>query len=310
MPLPGSKSYTTGHFELRIDGHKTTAYLKSIEGGWARANVSDDAVGGDQYKIKQISSVDIDPFSVEFGLAGANDLLKWIKGSWSRKFSRRSGQITHANFNLNQTFEHEFAEALITETTIPTLDGSSKEAGYIKCKIQPERVSTKRLSGNGAKVDGDLGLRQKMWTPAAFRFNIDGIDEMKYTNKLDSFTIKQGIKKVYTGPGRFPTIEPTKIEFPNLTGTIALEYADKLLEWHEQYIHSDSATIDPQAQKTGSIEFLAPDRNQIIFSINLYEVGLLFCGIEPSTANADAIKRVKFEMYVHRMEIDGTTGFG
>jgi hypothetical protein len=254
--------------------------------------------------------VDIDPFSVEFGLAGANDLLKWIKGSWSRKFSRRSGQITHANFNLHQTFEHEFAEALITETTIPTLDGSSKDAGYIKCKIQPERVSTKRLSGNGAKVDGDLGLRQKMWTPAAFRFNIDGIDEMKYTNKLDSFTIKQGIKKVYTGPGRFPTIEPTKIEFPNLTGTIALEYADKPLQWHEQYIHAESATIDPSSQKTGSIEFLSPDRNQIIFSINLYEVGLLYCGIEPSTANADSIKRVKFEMYVHRMEIDGTTGFG
>lgn len=308
MTLPGSKSYTTGHFELQIDGHKSTAYLKQIDGGWSKANVVDDAVGADHNRIKHISTVEIEPFSLEFGLAGANDILQWIKGSWSRKYSRRNGQITHANFDLYQTYEHEFYEALITETTFPTLDGSAKDSGYIKCKIQPERVVTKKLPGSSQRVDGGTGNKQKLWSPSAFRFNIDTIDEMKYCNKLDSFTIKQGVKKLYTGSDRFPQIEPTNIQFPNLTGTISLQYADKLLKWHEDYINT--GVQDPKAQKTGSIEFLSPDRKQTIFRINLYEVGLNFAAIESSTANADQIKRVKFEMYVHRMEIDGSTGFG
>jgi hypothetical protein len=303
-----SKSITAGHFELLIDGHKTTAFLKQIEGGWSRANVVDDAVGADQNRIKQVATVDIDPFSLEFGLAGANDLLQWIKGSWSRKYSRRNGQITHADFDLYQTFQHEFFEALITETTFPALDASAKDGGYIKCKIQPERVVTKRLPSGGPRVDGIVSPKQKMWTPSAFRFNIDGIDDMKYVNKLDSFTISQTIKKLYVGAQRFPQIEPTGIKFPNLTGTISLQYADKLLEWHEQYINAGKA--DPSAQKTGSIEFLSPDRKQTIFRINLYEVGLSFAAIESAQANASQIKRVKFEMFVGNMKLDGPGALG
>jgi tail tube protein gp19 len=302
------KSYTSGHFELQIDGHASTAYLKSVEGGFVRASVIDEPIGTHNERIKHTSTVDVEPFTVDFGISGAKDVLLWIQGSWRKDWDRRNGQITHANFNLYETFEHEFYDALIQETTFPTLDGSAKEAAYIKCKIQPERVVTKKLPGSGARVDGVLSPKQKMWTPAAFRFNIDGIDDMKYTNKLESFTIKQGIKKLYTGVSRFPQIEPTNIQFPNLTGTISLQYADKLLQWHEDYINTGKH--DPKAQKTGSIEFLAPDRKQTIFRINLYEVGLNFAAIESSTANAEQIKRVKFEMFVHRMELDGSGQLG
>ena len=43
----------------------------------------------------------------------------------------------------------------------------------------------------------------------------------------------------------------------------------------------------------------------MLFRINLYEIGLGHCQIPQSTANADQIKRVKFELYVGRMDIDG-----
>ena len=154
MTMLTRNSYAAGHFELQIDGHKSTAFVKSVEGGWSRANVVDDAVGPDPQRVKQISSVDIDPISMEFGLAGANDMLKWIQGSWNRKWSRRNGQISHADFNLKQTFEHWFYDALITETTFPTLDGSSKDGGYLKCKIQPEQVVTK-MTPPGSPVSSE-----------------------------------------------------------------------------------------------------------------------------------------------------------
>lgn len=296
------RSYTSGHFELLIDGHASTAYLKSIDGGFAKASLVDEPVGPANQRIKHTSVVDIEPFSIDFGISGANEILKWIQGSWRKSYSRRNGAVSHANFDLKKTFEHEFREALITETSFPALDGAAKEAAYMKIKVQPEYVRTKKLGAN-EMAQGNIGTKQKLWMASGFRFNIDGIDEMRYTNKIEAFTIKQGIKKLYTGQERFPQIEPTKIEFPNITGTIALEYADKLLQWNEQYVMKGRS--DPKAQKTGSIEFLSPDRKKTIFSINLYEVGLASLQIQQSTANQDAIKRVKFDMYVGRMDLDG-----
>jgi hypothetical protein len=49
MTVTKSKSYTAGHFEMLIDGHKTTTFLKSVDGGWAKANVVDDPSGGSSY---------------------------------------------------------------------------------------------------------------------------------------------------------------------------------------------------------------------------------------------------------------------
>ena len=124
---PSSKlSHAAGFFELALDGQKTTAYLKSIEGGFPRAQVVEEAIGPDGQRVKHLSTVEIEPFSVEFGISGANSVLKWIQQSWKQDYVRHNGQVTHANFDLDQTFEHQFSDALILETTFPALDGASK----------------------------------------------------------------------------------------------------------------------------------------------------------------------------------------
>jgi len=297
-----SLASTGGHFELAIDGHATTAYLKTVDGGYVRAGLMDEPIGPENHRIKHTSVVSIEPFSVEFGISGANDVLRWIQQSWRKEWSRRNGEIRHANFDLYQTFSHEFYDALITETTFPNLDGGSKDAAYVKVKIQPERVVTTKA--NGERVKSNLGQKQKLWLCSGFRLNIDGIQKIEYTNKIESFTIKQGIKALYTGAERFPQIEPTKIEFPSLSGTIALGYADGILEWYQKAVVTGGA--DPSMQKSGSLEFLAPDRAQVLFRLNLYEVGIHHAQVLQSTANADAIKRVKYELYVGRMDLDGS----
>jgi hypothetical protein len=294
------KSYTAGHFELQIDGKPSTAYLKSVDGGFGRHSIVDERIGPDNMAVKHAAVADVDPFSFEFGLSGANTVLTWIQQSWKKDPARHDGQIIHANFDLSATILHEFSGALITETTFPTLDGGSKEAAYIKVKLQPYAVSLSETKGK--KLTPHLSQKQKMWLCSGFRLNIDGIDEMKYTNKIDSFTIKQGVKKMWTGKFRHPEIIPTKIEFPNLTGTISLDYAKGLLDWYKKYVYTGQA--DPAAQKTGSLEFLGPNKSDVLFRINLFEIGLLNTQIQQSTANQDAIKRVKFEMYVGRMELD------
>jgi len=303
MTLPTSKSFTAGHFELQLDGSKITTYLKNVSGGWVKAGAIDDGIGPQSGRIKHLGPVEIDPMSVEFGLAGANPVLQWIQGSWGRQWTRRNGQVTHADFNLKQTFEHWFYDALILETTFPTLDATSKEAAYLKCKFQPEAVRTVQSNTPGPTIQSNHTLKQKYWTPSSFRLRIDQFDGMEHTAKIDSMTIKQGVKKMYTGKDRFPQIEPTKLEFPNIVGYISLGYAKRLLQWHNEYVFTGDR--DPKAQLSGAIEFLSPDRATTIFSIDFFEAGLMSAQIEDAQANMDAIKRVKFEMFVGRMQLDG-----
>jgi tail tube protein gp19 len=302
------RSYTSGHFELAIDGHATTTYLKSVDGGHIKSNPVDEPIGPHNMRVKHASTVDIEPFSLELGMGGSGDMIEWIRKSWKKQYERRNGQVTHANFDLLPTFEHEFRRALITETTFPTLDGGSKDPAYMKVKLQPEVVLQRKVNRTD-RLKAQANTKQKAWSPANFLFTIDGIDETRYTNKVESFTVKQGIKKHYNGEDRFPHIEPTKIEFPHITFTISLEYCDKLLQWHEQAVKKGQR--DFRAQKTGSIEYLAPNLKDTLFLINLYEVGIFSWQVLQSTANADPIKRAKVELYVGRMEIDpAQKGFG
>jgi hypothetical protein len=303
MTLPTTKSFTAGHFELQIDGHKTTTYLRNVSGGWVKAGVIDDPVGTSSHRVKHLGPVEVDPMTVEFGLAGANPILQWIQGSWNRQWTRRNGQITHADFNLKQTFEHWFYDALLLEATFPTLDANSKEAAYLKCKWQPEAVRTIASPASKTELTSQFFPEQKRWTPSAFRLRIDQFDGMEYTSKIDSLTIKQGVKKMYTGKDRFPQIEPTNLQFPNIVGYISLAHATTLLKWHHDYVFKGQK--DPKAQLSGTIEFLTPDRQNAIFSINLFEAGLMYAQIEDAQANAEQIKRVKFEIFVGRMTLDG-----
>jgi hypothetical protein len=303
----GNKTaYTAGHFELSIDGAKTTAYLKSLDGGFMGHSVVDEAIGTENKRIKHSAVADVEPISFEIGMSGSASVLQWIQDSWNKDYQSRSGQINHANFNMEKVFEHEFSDALITETTFPTLDGGSKEAAYLKVKFQPKAVASKKCSGDRLTPVG--GGKQKQWLCSAFRFNIDGIDDARYVNKIDSFTIKQNVKKLYIGRHRELDIAPTKIDFPNITGTISLEKADGILDWYEQYVVKGKK--DPAAQKSGSLEFLSPDRGQTLFRITMFHMGILKAQVQQSTANSDQIKRVKFELYVSDMKLDGPGALG
>ncbi len=297
-----TKAYTAGHFELLLDGHKTSAYLKSVEGGHSKAEIVDEPIGPTSQRIKHVSVRDVDPVSIEFGLSASWDILSWIAASWRRDFQRRNGSITHADFNLKGAYEQTFTDALITETTFPALDGASKDAAYLKVKFQPERITSQKL-GQDQSVLSPSSEKQKLWLASGFRFSIDGVDGLEYTNKIESFAIKQGIKKLHTGEDPLPQIEPTKIDFPPLTGTISLAHADGLLKWHKEVV--DQGQRASKSHKSGSIEFLAPNRKDVIFRINLFETFCTSVAVVQSQANADQIKRCKFEIHVGRMELDG-----
>src|SRR5580698_3347986 len=56
-----SKAYTAGNFSLMLDdeGNQSTAYLKSVDGGYMNASIVDEPIGGEPTRVKHISVASI-----------------------------------------------------------------------------------------------------------------------------------------------------------------------------------------------------------------------------------------------------------
>jgi T4-like virus tail tube protein gp19 len=296
----GRKSYTAGHFLFQVDGAGDgPAYLRSVSGGMVKGAVLEDQAGPVATQFKHLGAVEVDPIQIEIGMALSKPLLEWIRGSWQRQFSRRSGSIVHADFDFKCKFEQWFSDALVTETKFPPLDGSAKEPAYLSVTLHPERVETRK--GDGTVLRANHGVHQKLWQPSNFRLDIQGID-CSYVNKIESFAVTQKVKPLYTGGARFPELEPTGVEFSNFIVYVALEHAGDFMAWYERFIMRGDK--DTRQERDGFLEFLAPDGKDVLFTVNLNRLGIHRLSIEKSDANADQIKRCKIELYLESMELE------
>jgi hypothetical protein len=262
-------------------------------------------------KDKRIGLPSYDPFNIQVGMSMAKPLYQWIEKSWAGEVVRKTGAIVHADRNLAIRHEQHFDNALITETILPALDGSSKEPANLGIKFQAE--SLKNIIGKGDTVSQDLAKNvvgvQKQWLPANFRFVVDGLDAAcKRVNKVDSFTVKQGAKRLEVGAERVYQLEPASLEFPNLSATFSIADADKWFQWHEDFVVKGNNNTEQE--KTGHITYLTPSLEEIC-RIDLYGVGIHNLTVEKSQAQSgDQIKRVKVELYVERMEFKWDGGGG
>lgn len=293
-------AYTSGHFLFALDGEPDSSWLKSVDGGGVKASVIQENIGPDHIQLKHVATVEIEPLTIELGMAVTAPVLTWIKDSWGHKFSRRNGSVIHADFEYSAMLEQSFYEALIAEVTFPGLDGSDKKPAYLTLKLQPEKIELKNSDGH--KIQGVEGARkQKLWSPSSFRLEIDGVDCTR-VNTVGSFTVKQKLKQLYVGSSRFPELEPAGLEFPNLTVTMAAAFAKDFIAWHEAFVVKGGK--DPAHLKSGSIQFLDPRTTQPLLTVKLDNVGINSLTFEKSEAGAESIKRCKVELFVESMDLD------
>lgn len=301
-----------GQFEFCIDGMEPVL-AKSVEGGLVKGAVIEEPVGGDQFVLKHLSTRELEPLSVEVGSQLSIPLLVWIKRAFNRDIVRVNGHVAHADFRFKEKFRQEFANAVFSEVTFPTLDALAKETPILKLKIQPESISLKQGDSNQLTAQANKWSQQKLWSCSAFRLNLDNKVDVSKVVKIDSITVKQGLKALYFGGGdsntqqgyRLPEWEPTNLKFPDVVGYIPLQFADSIRDWYQKMV-IDGAS-DPGHETSGSIEFLAPNKSDVVFRIKLFNVGIKSWNIDKSERN-DQAKKVKFELYVGRMDIDNDDG--
>jgi hypothetical protein len=290
----GGRSYGAGNFGLTLDG-TNAGFLKAVEGGAATADVVIEKAGPDNISKKHVAGIKYEELSLTVGF-DSRPITDWIAATWNGTFSRKSGSVQLADYQLNIRGERQFANALLTGTTIPALDGSSKQPSYLTLTIAPEFV---REMGGSGKLQGSAGKSQKQWLPSNFRFEMGDLDGTK-VSRIDSFTVGQKVVENPVGELRDYEKQPGTLVFPNLRITLAAGSSESWAKWHDDFVIKGN-NGDAQ-EKDGSIVFLSANRQDELARINLVNCGIFRLGDAPRQANADALGLVTADLYCERME--------
>lgn len=255
-----------------------------------------EKVGPDQVAKKHLGGVKYESISVTTGL-DFKPLNDWIAATMKGSNQRKSGSILEADYNYTVRGEREFANALITGVTFPAFDASSKEAGFITVQITPEYTRLK--AGSGTLQKGPVaGKQQKNWTPANFRFEMDGLDGTK-VSRIESFTVGQQVAENPVGEQRDYQKEPARLEFPNLKVTLASTTAQTWEAWRDDFVVNGNAGDD--REKNGAIVFLDQVKSEL-GRLNLYNCGIFRLAPVKMEAGSEATSRTVADLYCERME--------
>jgi len=291
------RSYVQGNFMFNLQGVKC-GFIRSIGGGDISAEVIEEKLGPDYFVKKHIGQPKYGDFEMQIGFSMSKPVYQWIEASWKQNYARKDGSIIAADYNMNAKSEREFFHALITETTIPECNGSSKDPAYMTLKYSPEYTRYKKASG---KVTGEInGLNQKAWLPSNFRLEIAGLDCTK-VNKIEAITVKQSTVTDDLGDARDYAKEPGKLDFPALKLSLAEVTAQSWLDYFENFVLKGNCHEDQE--KSGSLTLLTANREKPLMTVNMFNMGIYKITPDKSEANADQIKRVSVELYCERMEL-------
>jgi hypothetical protein len=288
---PAPRPYATGTFGLELEGI-LIGLLKTLQGGNAFAEVVTEAGGpAGSYPRKHIAQPKYEDVVLAAGTGMGADFYAWIQAALDLDWKRRNGAILDLDFQFKVRQRREFFNALITEVGFPAADAASRDPATMTVRFAPEYTRYTKPSGSGKPPVGKV---QKKWLPSNFKLTIDGLDTKK-VNKVDAIVFKQNVSDAQIGEGRDYEKLPGPPEVSNLGVTLAEAGAQTFQDWFDDFVIKGNA--GSEQEKTGSLEFLAPDLKTSLFRLDFTGIGIVSLKSVESTT-ADRIRRVKAEMYV------------
>lgn len=285
-----------GQSVLMLEG-QSCGIVRNVSGGAVRADVVSERIGPGQLTKKHLGPVHYEEFELDVGFAMAKPLFDWITETWRMTFPRRTGSVLACNERLEVKAERKFRDALLTETTFPTLDMGSKETVWLKLRFAPEEIRHAKASGKAS--GSDPNHPEKQFHAANFKLEVDGVDCTK-VQKIESFTIRQAVAEDAVGELRYASTEPGALSFPDLRITFAEAAVDSWLSWFDDFVIQGHC--DEDKEKSGKLTLLSPNQ-QPLASLALFNLGIFRLGSIDSEAAKDARKLARAELYCERMEL-------
>jgi hypothetical protein len=276
VPVRGS----AGHFALRLgkDEPPDLTLLAGASGGSIYAAVISEADESDPVTKKHLGPVRFGSFVLPVGIVLSSGLFEWLAASWSPQPTQRDGAVLVLDHQLSIKTQAAFSDSLITETTFPTLDAASKDAGHVTIRVQPGTIEYTPGAGKVSFV----AQKQKLWRVANFRLLIDGLD-CTHVSRIESFTVRRELGDV---PGR--------VEFPNLVVTLTLASAETWYDWHQDFVVAGNN--GEAFERGGALSFLAANLQSELTRIELRHLGIVRLLPAENQPN-----RVSAELYCEEM---------
>lgn len=301
MPV-AVRSYVAGNFMLRLDG-ADAGFVKSIDGGAISADVIAEPVANSYFVRKHLGPPRYEDFTIQVGWWMGKAFYDWIAASWQMNTMRKNGSIVSYDVNLEARSVRDFYNALITEVTIPPMDASSKDQCYLMVKFTPELIRTKKAAGKATLPP--VKAAQEMWLPSNFRLEIGGLDCTR-VSAIDAFTVKQKAVLDSIGDARDYLKEPGRIEFPNLSITMAETAAASWFDWFDDFVVKGNN--DESREKGGSLIFLSPNRQAELGRVTFFNLGIFKMAAAKAEPTDEKIQRVTAHLYCERMELQIAKG--
>ena len=273
-------SVTTGSFFLELEGQSVP--VKSIEGGAPVGVVLTAAPAtGAHFRDKHLSGVRFEPIAIAASSRRARPLFDWITTAWQGTLAQKNGAVISVDVNRRPQARREFVKAILVETTVPMLDGASKNPADFTVRLAPER--TRDVTPPTTLPPSTPG-KDAPFLSANFRLDIVGLDCTR-VSKIDSFTVKHTPPPATGAP-----------EFPNLRIELSALSAGTWRTWFQSFvIDGHSSATD---EKSGSLSLLNANLTTVLATINFSNLGIFRLENAPADPS-----RVVAELYCERMEL-------
>lgn len=292
-----NRAYGSGKYGIEFNA-ANGSWVKEVSGGDATADVVTEKIGADHLARKHLGPLKYEEISIKCGAGTTEKLYQWIQTGFnqtSNASGREDGAIVFADYDNNELSRLNWTQGLLTEFGMPALDAASKDSALMSVKWQPE--TTKKLIGGGGKISfSGSAAKQKKWLPSNFRIRIDGCDQgCPKVGKIDALTIKQKTTDDSVGERRDYEKLPVSVEVPNLVLTLSESFAQEFYKWHEDFVIK--GLCGQEMERGGTLEYLTPDLKETLFTLNFYNLGIFKITPDKAEAGAEAVRRVKVEMY-------------
>jgi hypothetical protein len=284
-----------GNAALALDGKKC-GLIYDLSGGDTFAEVVQEHMGLAYVPKKHLGGIKYEDFSLQIGFAMDTAVFDWIAAAWNLDHPRKNGSIIACDSNMEAKSERQFTNALITETTIPTLDGNSKDPAWLNLKFAPEILKTVKASGKVSAADPKNP--EKLLLPSNFKLEIDGLECSKVA-RIEAFTVKQAVHHDHIGHSHHAQVEPGKLEFPNLKVTLGDVADQSWLDYFDDFVVKGNS--GEGKEKSGSLKLLSPNQ-QPLATIKFFHLGICRIGHASSSVAGDKVKLATAELYCERME--------
>ncbi len=289
--------HSASDLALELD-RAVVATLQSADGGFARAEVINEAGPGGLVK-KRLGPPRYRDIVIQLPLPVPIAVRDWIASTMSFAPQRRSGAILTYGPGGQEQQRLQFANAMVSEISFPSCDGSSKAAEYLTLRLACE--STAPFAGSGAAPTAKSAT-PKAWMPGNFRLSIAGIDCSR-VSKVEAFGVKLAAQQ--QGPGMNAKDTTAKasgpVEFSNLTMYVEESHAAGFYGWYQEMVIKGNST--DAAERQGSLELLDPSLKDTLQRVNFQNLGILDYSPVRASAGSENIKRVRVELYCERMSM-------